>query len=263
MFLLKMFGRAWILTTLLVLAGTALCIRLGIWQLDRLEQRRAHNNQVMTMRAMPALDLNLEQPKDIDKMEWRAVQVTGEYDFANQVALRNQVLGGEYGFHLVTPLHFNPSTGFRQAQPAGSGQAGGIVLVDRGFIPASANVSPADWRQYDVQGEVKITGQLRLGDDVEIGGNPEAWIGKQDRLEFWNSISVEGIAAQLPYPMLPVFIQPDVDENDVTPPIPQQPEEDLTEGSHFGYSLQWFTFASILFLGYPFYLRKQLAENSK
>ena len=29
------------------------------------------------------------------------------------------------------------------------------------------------------------------------------------------------------------------------------------EGSHFGYALQWFTFAVILFVGYPFYLKKQ------
>jgi len=32
---------------------------------------------------------------------------------------------------------------------------------------------------------------------------------------------------------------------------------ELTEGSHFGYALQWFSFAAILFVGYPFYLRKQ------
>jgi surfeit locus 1 family protein len=247
MFLLKMFSRAWILATLLVLFGTALCIRLGIWQLDRLAQRRVHNNQVITMRAMPVLDLNLEQPKDIDKMEWRAVQVAGEYDFANQVALRNQTLGSEYGFHLITPLHFS----------------GGTVLVDRGFIPASVNASPADWSQYDVDGEVKIVGQIRLGDDVEIGGNPEARIEGQDQLRFWNSVSVKGIASQLPYPILPVFIQPNKDEADAAPPVPQQPEVDLTEGSHFGYALQWFTFAAILFFGYPFYLRNQLAESGK
>ncbi len=41
MLLLKVFQRKWLLATLLVLAGTALCVRLGIWQLDRLAQRRA------------------------------------------------------------------------------------------------------------------------------------------------------------------------------------------------------------------------------
>jgi surfeit locus 1 family protein len=245
MFLLKMFSRTWILTTLLMIAGSALCVRLGIWQLDRLAQRRVHNNQVVTMRALPLLDLNQEVPKDIAKMEWRAIQVTGEYDLANQFALRNQTHGNEYGYHLIAPLRF----------------PGGAILVDRGFIPAEGNDSPANWSRYDERGAVTLKGQIRLGDDVEIGGNPEARSGGQDQLRFWNSISVEGIAAQLSYPVLPVFIQPDMDEADVTPPIPYQPEVDLTEGSHFGYALQWFSFAAILFFGYPFYLRKQLAES--
>ncbi len=60
MILRRMFSRRWLLTTLLVFLGTALCIRLGIWQLDRLEQRRAFNAQVTSMRAMPLLDLNSE-----------------------------------------------------------------------------------------------------------------------------------------------------------------------------------------------------------
>jgi cytochrome oxidase assembly protein ShyY1 len=38
-----------------VFLGTAVCIRLGIWQLDRLEQRRAFNAQVETMRAAEML----------------------------------------------------------------------------------------------------------------------------------------------------------------------------------------------------------------
>ena len=48
---------------------------------------------------------------------------------------------------------------------------------------------------------------------------------------------------------------------DAEPPIPFQPELELTEGPHFGYALQWFTFATILFVGYPFFLRKQETET--
>ena len=90
MFLLRMFQRKWLIPTLLVFAGTALCIRLGIWQLDRLEQRRTFNARFESARAQPVLDLNQERPKNITDMEWRAVKVMGEYDFANQVAVRNQ-----------------------------------------------------------------------------------------------------------------------------------------------------------------------------
>ena len=103
MLLRKMFQRKWLFATLLVLAGTALCVRLGIWQLDRLQQRRAFNAQFESARAEPVLDLNQELPEDLPEMEWRPVKVTGEYDFVNQIALRNQYNGDQYGYHLLTP----------------------------------------------------------------------------------------------------------------------------------------------------------------
>jgi surfeit locus 1 family protein len=73
--LLKMFSFKWLFTTLLVVAGTGVCVRLGIWQLDRLEQRRAFNAQVTSMRASEPLDLNTSLPEDITSMEWRAVTI--------------------------------------------------------------------------------------------------------------------------------------------------------------------------------------------
>jgi surfeit locus 1 family protein len=244
-----MFQRKWLIPTLFVLAGTALCFRLGIWQLDRLEQRRAFNQQFETMRSMPPLDLNQEQPSGIVQMEWRPVRVQGEYDFANQVALRNQYYGSEYGYHLLTPLLFDSSSG--------SGQAV-AVLVDRGWIPAEGNDSAQDWNQYDEPGAVNLSGQIRLGQTKPaIGGVADALPADGSRLATWSNADIERIAGQLPYPVLPIYIQPGVDPNDSVPPIPYQPTIEVTEGPHFGYALQWFTFATILLVGYPFYLRKQ------
>lgn len=247
-----MFRRKWLIATLLVFAGTALCIRLGIWQLDRLAQRRAFNAQFESARAASVLDLNQELPQDITAMEWRSVKVTGAYDFANQVALRNQYYSNQYGYHLLTPLLFNPSTG--------SGQA--AVLVDRGWIPADGNSNPSlperAWRKYDEAGTVNVTGQLRLGQTKPaFGGVADKLPETGEILEIWNNADLAHIANQMPYPILPVYIQPVTDASDTEPPIPFQPEVEITEGPHFGYALQWFTFATILFVGYPFYLRKQ------
>jgi surfeit locus 1 family protein len=237
-----MFQRNWLVATLLVVAGTALCVRLGIWQLDRLEQRRTFNSHFESMRSQPTLDLNAEQPENMTEMEWRSVRVTGEYDFENQVALRNQYYGNQYGYHLLTPVLFD----------------GAAVLVDRGWIPAEGNAAPTDWRKYDETGEVNISGKIRLGN-----AKP-ALLGVKDplpedgkKLEVWNNADLTRIAGQMPYPILPIYIQPETDVNDTEPPIPFQPEIELTEGPHFGYALQWFTFATILFVGYPFFLRKQ------
>ena len=248
---LKMFQRKWLLATMLVFLGTALCIRLGIWQLDRLEQRRAFNHQVESMRAMPVLDLNQEQPEDIARMEWRAVRVEGEYDFANQVALRNQYNGSEYGYHLMTPLLFDVSADSEEAI---------AVLVDRGWIPADGNPTPADWRKYDEAGTVELTGQIRLGQTKpRFGGVADPLLEDGEKLGLWNNADLTRIAGQTPYAILPVYVQPGVDADDNEPPIPYQPSVELTEGPHYGYALQWFTFATILFVGYPFFLRKQEA----
>src|ERR1051325_3304277 len=242
MFLLKMFQRQWLLATLLVFAGTALCVRLGIWQLDRLQQRRAFNAQYEAARSAPALDLNQEQPQDLISMEWRAVKVTGEYDFANQVALRNQYNGNQYGYHLLTPLQFD----------------GKAILVDRGWIPAEGNANPADWHKYDEPGTVDIVGQIRLGQTKPaFGGVTDALPKDGEKLEIWNNADIAHIAVQMPYPILPVFIQPAANAADTQPPIPFQPDVEISEGPHMGYALQWFTFATILFVGYPFFLRKQ------
>jgi surfeit locus 1 family protein len=235
-----MFSRAWLLTTLLVFAGSAICVRLGIWQLDRLKQRRAFNAQVISMRAAEMLNLNQNLPADISSMEWRAVTVSGEYDFENQIVLRNQYNGDQYGYHLITPLRFDNGT---------------AVLVDRGWIPADGNAAPADWRKYDETGQVTVTGQIRLGQEKPaFGGVADAVTG---HLDIWNNLNIVRISGQSPYPILPVYVQPNEIENDSVPPIPFQPVVELTEGSHFGYALQWFAFATILFVGYPFFLRKQ------
>lgn len=240
---LAMFSRKWILTTLLVILGSAVCARLGIWQLDRLEQRRAFNEHYLATTALPPLELDSAPQTDLTTMEYRAVTVTGTFDFENQVALRNRYHGSEYGYHLLTPLILSDGT---------------AILVERGWIPAQGNATPADWRKYDQPGQQAISGILRLGQsNPSLGGAPDPELAEgQTRLDFWNIVNLERISLQSPHPLLPVFIQPNPGNALNAPPYPYQPKIEITEGSHFGYALQWFTFASILFFGYPFYLRK-------
>jgi surfeit locus 1 family protein len=179
-------------------------------------------------------------------MEWRPVQFTGKYDFENQVAVRNQYYMGQPGYHLLTPLLSN----------------GTAVLVDRGWVPSDGNAMPEDWRKYDEIGEVKVIGQIRLGTGKPaFGGVPDALPADGSKLAIWNNADVPQVAKQIPYPILPVYLQPNMDAVDTEPPIPFQPEIDLTEGPHMGYALQWFTFATILFLGYPYFVRKQESKQ--
>ena len=245
------FSRQWILTTLIVIAGSALCVSLGLWQLDRLSQRRAFNIHYLAASALPMLKISDAPRLDLASMEYRAVQISGTYDPVNQVVLRNQYYETQPGYYLLTPLVLSDGT---------------ALLVERGWIPAAGNAASADWRQYDQPGIVTISGILRLGQtQPEMGGLPDSTLtpGKT-RLDYWNIINVERIARQVPYKLLPVFVQPNADPTRAQPPYPFQPEIVIDEGPHFGYALQWFTFSALLFFGYLLvYLPRQAKTEQK
>ena len=249
-----LFSRTWWKTTLLVIAAVAVMVRLGIWQLDRLQQRREFNARVQTQIDQPVLDLNrIVQPnaveQDLTSMEYRDVEVTGEYDRSGEVVLRNQVWENLLGVHLMTPLKI-----------AGSDQA---VLVNRGWVPFD-DFTKGELGKNNEPGLVKVHGVIRLPQTKpEVGGHADQLPGPGDgKVLAWNVVNVQGIESQLPYPLLPIYIQVSPAPSWTTLPYRSQVELDLTEGPHMGYAIQWFIFAAILGIGYPFYLRKENARSS-
>lgn len=242
---LRMFSKRWLPTTILVILGVALNIRLGIWQLDRLEQRRAFNARVLAQINQPLLVLQGDAlTLALANMEYRQVEVTGEYDLSHEVALRNQAWGNRLGVHLLTPLRI-----------AGSDLA---VIVDRGWVPLEGS-DYQSWAEYPEPGEVTVRGVIRASqskpdygkrsDPVPAPGEPP--------LKTWYFANIEGISNQVPYSLLPIYVQeaPDPARNDL--PYRTQPDLDLTEGPHQSYAIQWFTFAAILGAGYPYFIRRQ------
>lgn len=245
----------WIITTLLVLAAVAVMVRLGFWQLDRLAQRRAFNAAVEAQISAPPLNLNQalaggEAPANLLKMEYRPVTITGVYDPANQVILRNQVNDNLPGVDLITPLKIE-----------GTEQS---VLVDRGFIPLD-DKDPAAWAKYAQPGTVTLSGQVRLGHVPQVFGVADPPLAPgQTRLDAWTNFNIPRIQSQTPYPLLPVYIQLAPDKNSApNAPIASLDQPDLSEGPHMGYAIQWFAFAAILALGYPYFVKKQLQDKTK
>jgi surfeit locus 1 family protein len=245
MMVARMFSRRWIISTILVVCGAAVLVRLGIWQLDRLAQRRSFNTRVEAQIEREPLDLNaVGDHTDLGEMEYRKVQATGEYDLRHQVALRNQYWGDQWGVHLVTPLHIS-----------GTGQ---VVLVDRGWIPAE-DYQSGDWAKYDEPGLVTVAGILRNSQDkAELGNRRDPQPNSAgEPLNTWNFVNIERLSLQMGAPLLPAYIQQAPDPNWTSMPYRYQPTLELTEGPHFGYALQWFTFAAILVIGDPFFIQRQ------
>lgn len=235
----------WVLATLVVLAGVSGMVRLGFWQLERLEQRREFNRRVSEQLSAPPLDLTLELPPadQLYTMEYRTVTVTGRYLADQEVLLRNQVWEGQLGYHLLTPL-----------QIEGENAA---VIVDRGWIPYEA-AEPSAREQYAVSEPVTVTGMLRRQQtESRFGVADPTLTPGESRLDVWNRINIDRLQEQSTVSLLPVYVQQAPEPGDTTPPIPSLPEIELSEGSHFGYALQWFAFATVLAIGYPVFLYRK------
>ena len=251
MLLRRMLSLKWILTTLLVIAACGVMVRLGIWQLDRLAARREFNERVVAqqLREPLVLDAGALGANLVD-MEYREVFVTGEFVNEDEVALRNQAYGGRPGYRVLTPLRITGTDAH--------------VLVDRGFV--ASDQYGTDWERSPVYGEVEVFGIIRRGQtEPDFGGRPDPTPLPGDRLRIWNIANVEQIDSQLAYDLLPVYVQAKpVEGETVEPgdaPVPYVAELELTEGPHMGYAVQWFLFATILALGYPFFIRRETQRD--
>jgi len=239
----------WWWTTLIVLVGIGVAIRMGIWQLERDAERKAKINHIQAVQEMPLLDLNHDAiPPDLTDMEYRQVKVTGEYDFEHQVALRNQVWtqswGDEPGYALLTPLILSD---------------GRAVLVERGWIPNQFD-HPASWPQLDEPGIVMVEGVMRLPmEKGEMGGGiPDPTLAPgESQLDFWNFINLTRLQQQVPYPILNVYIQQAPGLNQDSLPYRWISQPVLEPGAHIGFALMWFFYAGLLLFGYPVWLKKQ------
>jgi surfeit locus 1 family protein len=241
------FSRRWLPVTVLVLAGGLLCVRLGIWQLDRLSQRRALNARIEYATSLPPVIL--PSAEDLTQQEYRSVRAQGFLDFDRQVALRNQVRAGEYGFHLLTPLRLQNGEDVDGAH---------VVLVDRGWIPAEGNQSPEAWHKYDLPGKVSIAGVIRLGRNPG-GARPDEMAtpaADAPAGRFALVVDAAWFSKQVGYPLPAFYVQAESDKPG-TLPAGEVPSLDLGDGPHLGYAIQWFGFALVLAAGYGRHVRKQ------
>ncbi len=246
-----LFNRHWWWVTLLVLLAMTLMIRLGFWQLDRLTQRRATNTLVAQQLAAPPLVLTgQDMGENLTELKYRPAIVKGEYDHSQEIVLKNQAWQGQPGLHLITPLRIE-----------GSDQA---VLIDRGWI-SHEELNAKSWEKFAESGLVEIKGMIRMTQTkpnsvlaTDVTPSPP---GEQQTA--WFRVDIAAIQAQTPYKLLPIYIRQSPDPAWTKLPYRSELNLDLSEGSHLGYAIQWFSFALILGGGYIHLVRKNSTKVSE
>jgi len=240
-----LFGPRWRWLTLAVLLLAVVLARLGVWQLERLEQRRARNALLEQRVALPPIELT-GQALDLDEYEYRRVVVAGEYDTDGEVVLRNRSRAGLPGVHVLTPLRI-----------AGSETA---VIVDRGWLPIT-EAGREDRQSFGVDGPVRIEALVRRPQAHTSPLTPADVQPPGGRLDQWLRPDVAKIAGQLPYPVLPFYVEQFQADGAPELPYAQPAVETTDQGPHLGYAIQWFSFMATLLIGYAAFVVSRSTER--
>ncbi|MFI0820004.1 SURF1 family protein [Streptomyces sp. NPDC021098] len=227
--------RQWVILTLIALALIPTMIRLGFWQLHRHEAKVAQNQLIGNNLGAPAVPVDkLTAPgRTVPRDDtFRTVTATGTYDTAHEVVVRQRTGSDEQsiGYFVLTPL----IEGKR------------AVLVNRGWIPAGADLTKFPDVPAAPRGKVTVTGRLKA-DETTAGSGIKDKQGLPPRQVML--INSEQQAKTLGRPVLGGYVeltssspkgakQPD--------PVPEPEHSDI--GPHMAYAVQWWLFSA----GVPF-----------
>jgi surfeit locus 1 family protein len=223
-----------LLAAVMVLLIAGVCVRLGFWQLDRLEQRRERNAALRESLALPPLELDADALeavlRDPERFRFRRVRLRGEYVPEAEVVLRGRSLRGRPGVHLLTPLRVE---GTRWA-----------VLVDRGWT-ASPDALTVDPLPLQEPGPREVEGLLTLfPPGVEERHPLERRAGERMVVSI-QRLDPSFIQGRLAAPLLPGAYVQQLPGAGAPEGVERLPMPEMTEGPHLGYAVQWFSFAAI------------------
>lgn len=225
----------WLVAHVALIAVAATCVSLGLWQLRRLDERRAFNALVSSRLAAQEEPLAAVLGEPADRLAYRRVTATGQYLPAEEVLLSPRSRDGAPGHDVLTPL------------VTGSGG----ILVDRGWVPFALSTPPVA-QAAPPPGPVTVTGYLLPGRHAPRAGPVGA-----ARLGFVSNADIDRLQSQVSVPLAPAYlVLTSQSPAPGTLPRPGAPPE-LTEGPHLSYAVQWVLFACVAVIGYPFLIRQR------
>ncbi|MGB3910898.1 MAG: SURF1 family cytochrome oxidase biogenesis protein [Pseudolysinimonas sp.] len=170
-----------------------------------------------------------------EAVEWRPVQLTGEYLVDEQLLVRNRPRNSLPGFEVLVPLRLSDGT---------------VFVVDRGWVPGGSTPEAPESVPAAPEGQVTVVVRLKPGEpEIPGRGAPEgqlATVRLPDVADLVEAPTYTGIYGLL------VSEDPAPTES----PLPAfKPVED--EGPHLSYALQWIVFGIMAFVGLIWAVRRE------
>lgn len=228
----------WVLSHLFVAFMVVFMTVLGFWQLDRLDQRKADNEEVRAASEAPARPVEALLG-DSDVLDHTAVTVTGIYRDDLSFFVANRTFDTQPGSWLATPVELDD---------------GRLVVVGRGWVPRRW-VAGEDPRAIEAPtATVTITGRLFASVDGGRIGEGSAALPEVSRVD------LDTVEELLGADVVDRWVQlerQDPPRGDLPVPVPPPT---LDDGPHLSYAFQWFFFSTGTVIAYVLILRRRLRE---
>ncbi len=234
-----MTNRGLIFLTAFTLAGLALLIGLGVWQLKRLAWKEGLIAEIETRAKGEPVTLQdaIAVAREGRDPSYYRVHVKGHFDHAKERYLYALSTDGEPGWHVITPLDT---------------VEGELVLVDRGFVPDRVR-DPSTRAAGQLDGDVDVTGLVRLPESQGLfipdnDPNANRW--------FWRDLSGMTYSMFPTATMDPAPFFLEAEKSDVPGGWPEGGQTHLElPNNHLQYAVTWFLLAGALVVIYVVYVR--------
>lgn len=211
-----------LLPTLIVLCLVPLLFWLGLWQLERGDQKRDMlARQEARQQAAP---VGPEQIEGLEERAYSRIFLQGSFDVEHSFLLDSRTRDGQVGVELLQPF---------QDQPSGL-----WVLVNRGWIPWPDRRIPPVFDTPDRPLKLAAWVYVPPGRPFVLSKRQaEGWprlISHVDVEDMWQLLGRDGVAYELRLEPGPTAYRAD------WPVTTMQPQQ------HLGYAVQWFALAAAL-----------------
>ncbi|GHH89291.1 SURF1 family cytochrome oxidase biogenesis protein [Streptomyces capitiformicae] len=240
-------SRQWVILTLVALLLIPTMIRLGIWQMDRYEERTARNQLVadaLAAKPVPVERLTSPGHTVTSAERYRSVTAKGRFDTDDEVVVRRRTNSNdEIGVHVLTPFVLDD---------------GKVLLVNRGWVPAGPTQTEFPEIPAPPAGEVTVTGRLMPDETTEASGIKDLKDLPDRQIMLINSEQeAERLGAQVLGGYLALTApEPKGD----TPELLGRPGDE-NAALNYAYALQWWLFAAGVPIGWVILVRRETRDG--
>jgi cytochrome oxidase assembly protein ShyY1 len=209
-----------------------LLISLGLWQIDRAQQKQslleAHQERLQDL----PLDLNLVRQLAVDD-RFRPATASGRFVPGRQWLQDNRLHAGQAGYHVYSLLEL-------------TGADGRFLLVNRGWVPVGTSRQQLPMLPLPA-GELRLSGRMDMPASVGLALGDVDYA--QPGLSVLPYLRLEALAAAIGKPLLSMALVLDDGQPGALQPDPL-PVAQMGPEKHLGYAVQWFGLAAALLIIY-------------